>query len=396
VRRIDNTKEEKMSPFKRTTRRPWLLAATLGMALIVGGSAAGCGGSSEGASVGGKAGGDRAAAEKLVSEHTGDVKFISPGKPIDISSLQGKELWIISADLSIPFHQNIVAGFEDAAQAAGLKAVKFDGEGQAKEWSRGIDQAIAAHAGAIALISIDTGFVSGAVKRAKAAGIPVIGILNTDARAKPERGTAGEATIDYTGSGELLAAYATVHTDGAVHGLYSDTSEFKVMGFLKHGLYDGMKKYCGSECSLDTFDTQIANFKTQLPTLTQSQLKQHPDTNWVFPAFDAQSVFVVPAIKQAGFGEKVDVGSINAVQANLDLIQNGDVQVVDVGNPNAWLGWAAVDRMMRAMLGEPPAISEVPIKLFDQDNLQGIDTSDEDQLFAGADYQADYEHLWQQ
>lgn len=333
-------------------------------------------------------------AQQMVQQAKGDVKFISPGAPVEISAdMKGKELWIVSADLSIPFHQNIVKGFEEAARAGGMKPVKFDGKGQTREFSRGIEQAVGAGAGAIALISIDTRFVSGAIKRANAAKVPVIGILNTDARAQPDPGTAGEATIDYTGSGELLAAYAVANTKGTVKALHSDTSEFRVMGFLKTGIYNGMKRLC-PDCSVKTFDTQIANFKSQLPTLTQSQLKRNPDTNWIFPAFDAQAVFVVPAVKQANFDEKVKLGSINAVQANLELIKKGDVQVVDVGNPNAWLGWAAVDRMFRAMAGEPPAVSQVPIRLFDKSNLQGVDASEEEQLFEGADFRAEYRKLW--
>jgi ABC-type sugar transport system substrate-binding protein len=369
-----------------------LLPLVLGIAVTAASLASGCGSTSE--SVGGTASGDKEAAEKLVARYRGDVKFISPGKPIEVGSLQGEEIWIIASDLSIPFVKRTVEGFKDAARAAGLKGVGFDGKGQAKEWSRGIDQAIAAGAGGIALSAIDTGFISGAIRRANAADVPVIGMLNTDVGAELDPGTAGEATNDYTLFGELLAAYATQSTDGPVKALYSDTSEFRILRFLKDGLYDGMRKYCGSECSISSFDTQIANFKTQLPTLTQSQLKRHQDTNWVIPAFDAQAVFVIPAIKQAGFGEKVSVGSINAVPANLDLIVNDDVQVVDIGAPNAWLGWSAVDRLMRAMVGEGPGTSEVPIKLFDKENLQGVDTQNEDELFAGADYRAEYQKLW--
>jgi ABC-type sugar transport system substrate-binding protein len=369
-----------------------LMPLIVGLAAIAGAVISGCGEASE--SLGGSAEGDRAAAEKLVARHTGPVKFISPGDPIDVGGLQGDEIWIIASDMSIPFVRRTVDGFRDAARAAGLKGVGFDGKGQAKEWSRGIDQAIAAGAAGIALSAVDTEFVSGALRRANAADIPVIGMLNTDVGAKLDPGTAGEATNDYTLSGELLAAYATTHTDGPVRALYSDTSEFRILRFLKDGLYDGMRRYCGSECSISTFDSQIANFKTQLPTLTQSQLRRHQDTNWVFPAFDGQAVFVIPAIKQAGFGEKVEAGSINAVPANLDLIKDGDVQAVDVGAPNSWLGWSAVDRLMRAMLDEKPGTSEVPIKLFDRENLEGVDTQNEDELYAGADYRAEYQKLW--
>jgi hypothetical protein len=95
----------------------------------------------------------------------------------------------------------------------------------------------------------------------------------------------------------------------------------------------------------------------------------------------------------AGFGGKVRVGSINAVAANLDFIVKRNTQVVDVGNSNNWLGWAAVDRAFRASAGDK-AISEVPIRLFDADNLAGANVRNEASLFDGVDYKAEYQELW--
>jgi ribose transport system substrate-binding protein len=362
----------------KTALALWMVALVLLLA--------GCGGDGDAASEGGEASGaDSAqveAARERVEQAKGEVEFVSPGDPIDASKFKGKSLWIVSADLSIPFHQNIVKGFEEGTRAAGLKPVKFDGKGQTAEFARGIDQAIAANAGGIALISIDTRFVSGSIKRANDAGVPVIGVLNTDARAEPDPGTAGEATIDYTGSGELLAAYAVANTDGPVNALYADVGEFRVMGFLEEGIYAGFKEYCPDACSIDTYDMQMANFKQQAQTKTQSELRRNPKTNWILSAFDAQALFVVR------------VGSINAVTANLQFILDENGQVVDVGNSNAWLGWAAVDRLLRSMAGEEPAVSEVPVKLFDKENLEGVDIESEGDLFSGADFRGEYTRLW--
>lgn len=383
--------EVRMTVEGRAPKALILLAAALVLAV----ASLGCGDAGgAGDEEAGAATPESRAAKELVAKYAGPVKFESPGGAIDMSSLRGKEVWMISADLSIPFHQNIVRGFEQGAREAGLRPVRFDGKGQTKEAARGIQQAIGAGAGAIGLISIDPSFVKEAVRQANEAQIPVVGVLTTDAHAKPLPGTSGEVTNDYVLMGNLLSAYAVANTDGPVRALHSDTSEFRLLGFLKTGLYEGMRRYCGDSCSLETFDTQIANFKTQLPTLVQSQLRRNPDTNWMFPAFDAQAVFVVPAIKQAGMGEQVTVGSINAVKANLDMIKASDTQVVDLGNPNAWLGWATVDRMARAMLGKRPAVSVVPIRLFDRTNLAKLDTGDESELYAGADYQAEYRRLW--
>lgn len=334
-----------------------------------------------------------AAAEERVAAAKGAVTFIDPGGEIDISQYAGEDFWIVSADLSIPFHQNIVEGFKSAAEAAGVNAVEFDGKGQTTEMARGIEQAISSNAAGIALISIDTNFVGGAITQANDADVPVIGVLNTDARAEPDEGTSGEATIDYTGSGELLTAYAIANTEGAVNALYGDVSEFRVMGFLREGIQQGFEEYCPDECTIQVFDTQMADFRNQVQNKSQSELRRNPDTNWMFSAFDGQAQFMVPALKGADFGDRVRVGSINAVQANLEFILNADVQAVDVGNHNAWLGWAALDRIFRGLQGDE-GVSEVPIRLFDAENLEGLDITDEDDLFGGTDFRSEYQTLW--
>lgn len=359
-------------------------------------AACGSSSSSSSSSSPGKGGTDAQvkAAKEYVAKYSGDPKFISPGEPIEVTSLKGKTVWIIPSDLSIPFMQTVANGYKEAAEAAGLKAVVFDGKGTTKEYNRGIQQAIGTEAAAIALISIRSAFVTGALKDAAAAKIPIVGVSTIDANESAEPGTAGAATFDYVASGKLLAAYAIANTKGPVRSIFSNVPEFVELNKLKQGVEEGIKEFCSSSCAVSTVDSQAATFKTQVPTLVQSQLARNPDTNWVFPAFDGQAVFAVSAIKQAGRGEDVRIGSINAVQANLDLIKDDDVQAVDVGASNTWQGWAAFDRALRAILGEKPAVSEVPIKLFDKENLQGVDTSSEAALFTGADFRQEYRRLW--
>jgi ribose transport system substrate-binding protein len=362
-------------------------------AAVVGLAAAACGDTAD-QGPGGGGSGDQEAARAFVEQAKAPVEFISPGPAIDVGPLGGEQVWIVSADLSIPFHQRIVQGFEEAARTVGLEPIAFDGKGQTSVQARGIKQAVAADAGGIALISIDPKFVLAAVDEANAADIPVIGVLNTDSAAQPQPGTAGEATLDYVKPGELMVAYAVANTDGPVHALYFTVPEFSVLAFQEEGVQAGFEKYCSSDCTLDTFEAQIANFKTESQTQTQSGLLANPDTNWVLSSFDAQAQFQIPVIKSAGYGSNVRLASINAVNANLQFILDGNVQVADIGNSNAWLGWSAVDRLMRAMVGEKPAVSEVPIRLFDKSNLQGMDVNDEEALFSGADYRASYEALW--
>ena len=338
--------------------------------------------------------GSKAAAQSIVAGFLGPVKFVSPGPAIDISKFKGKAIWIISADLSIPFHQNIIKGWEEAALAAGLTSVKYDGKGQQQEASRGVDQAIAAGAAGIALLSVSPTFQVGALQRAKDAGIPVIGMLTTSSEHEPWPGTAGEASYSYYKSGQLLAAYSIANNDGPVHGVFMDTSEYKEVAFEKKGYFDTFALLC-AECTLQYADTLVGTMKQQAQTQTPVLLQRFPETNWFFPAYDVMATFVIPGIKEAGFGDKVRVASINAVNTNLQFILDGNVQVADAGIPNNWMGWAGVDSMLRGMVDPAhPVTTETPFRLFDKSNLNGVDVNSQDALFPGVDYRAEYKKLW--
>jgi len=372
----------------RTISKPVKLTVGLAAAAL---ALAGCGAGSTSA---GSGGGDKAGAEALVKKASGDVSWTAPGDPIDISKFKGKTIWVITSDYSVPFIQTVVANMKEAAQVAGLKLQVFDGKGVTQTAANGIQQAVGAHAAAIEVLSVNTQFVAEAVKNANQAKIPVIGLLNTDPSQPVEKGADAEVTIDYALSGKELVAYAVANTEGPVNGFFLTLPSIATFDAMKKGIQDGFKEFCSSKCKLNIADLTEGNFKNETQSNTASALLRYPDTNWVFPAIDAMAQFAIPSITTAGKKGKVQLGSINAFEANLKFITQGNVQAVDVGNSNSWLGWAAVDRALRAMSGAKPDVVTVPVRLFDKDNLQGVDISDESQLFPGVDFRTNYKKLW--
>jgi len=352
---------------------------------------AGCG---SGSGSVGSGNGDKAGAEALVKKAAGDVTWTDPGGPVDISKFKGKTIWVITSDYSVPFIQTVVANMKEAAQVAGLKLQVFDGKGVTQTAANGIQQAVGAGAAAIEVLSVNTQFVAEAVKNANQAKIPVIGLLNTDPSQPVEKGADAEVTIDYALSGKELVAYAVANTDGPVNGFFLTLPSIATFDAMKKGIKAGFDEFCSSKCKLNIADLTEGNFKNETQSNTASALLRYPDTNWVFPAIDAMAQFAIPSITTAGKKDKVQLGSINAFEANLKFITQGNVQAVDVGNSNSWLGWAAIDRALRAMSGAKPDVVTVPVRLFDKDNLQGIDISDESQLFPGVDFRTNYKKLW--
>lgn len=371
------------------------LAVTAG-AVISALAVAGCSSSTASANSGAsKAASENVAAAKaLVKQASGDVTWTDPGGPIDVSKFAGKTIWVIVSDYSIPFLQTVVANMKQAAQAAGVKLQVFDGKGITQTAANGIEEAVGAGAAAIDIISVNTQYVATAVADANKANIPVIGILNTDAHQPIEKGAAAEVTIDYALSGKELVAYAVANTNGPVDGFFLTLPSIATFTAMKQGIQDGFATYCSSKCTLNIANLTEGNFKNETQSDTSSGLLRYPSTNWVFPAIDAMAQFSVPSIITAGKAKTVQVGSINAFEANLKFISEGNVQSVDVGNSNSWLGWAAIDRSLRAMAGAKPSVVTIPVRLFDKANLKGIDLSNEAQLFPGVDFRANYKKLW--
>jgi ribose transport system substrate-binding protein len=353
---------------------------------------AGCGGS--GASGGAAKSGDTAAAKAFLKSAGGPVKFISPGGPVDISAAKGKTIWAVTLDNSVPFSQSVLTAMQQAGRRAGVNVKIFDGKGSANTAAQGIQQAVGAHAAAIVAFAVNFDLARNAIAAAKQAGIPVVGALNVPLGAKLEPGAAGEVTIDYEKSGKMLAAWAIAHTKGPVNAAYQNLPSIATFAGMRRGVEAGFKDFCPSNCKLSVNDLTQAEFKTAAQRLTASQIARTPDLNWVFPAIDALAQFTIPGIESAGKSKSVRVGSINAFKSNLEYIRDDRVQAVDVGNNNSWLGWAMLDRALRAIAGEPPAFSEVPVKLFDGSTIRGKNLADEDALFDNVPYRDDYAKLW--
>jgi ribose transport system substrate-binding protein len=334
-------------------------------------------------------------AAAAVAAAAAPVKFTSPGGAINVQSLAGKKIWIITLVTGLPFIQAVYAGAQDAAAKAGVSVTLYDSKGSTTNAATGVEQAIAAKAAAIVLFAVNVDFVKQAVADANKANIPVVGLLNVDSHSPVEPGAAGEVSIDYKKSGALVAAYAIANTNGPVHAAYQNFPGVATFASEKQGLTAAYKKYCPSGCSLSSDDLTATDFKTGVQTLTGAESGRIKGLNWIFVAFDGIAEFTVPSVQTIGKSGSIRVGSINAATANLQFIKSGKVQAVDVGNSNAWLGWAAVDRAMRASLGGKAGFTEVPIRLFDHANLAKVkNLKNEDALFNNVPFRADYAALW--
>ena len=375
--------------------------ALVALALI----AAGCGSSSKsssGSTTTANAGGGsstacQSQADKLVAQQKQDVAWGNPGPAFDLSKAKGKTIYWISLNADIPFTQSVFAGFKEAAQQAGVKFVFFNGQGNASEESRGVQQAIAAKADLIMIQSIAIPQISAAVRQANQANIPVVEAFNTDAGGAPDQGTQAAVTYDYTGAGRYIADDAIRISNCKVNAVIFSVSDESIAPFEVNGMKQELQKLCPSTCTSTTQDAKIPEWSTRLPVLAGNAVAS-PKVNWLLPLYDGMTQFTDPAIKQAGASDRVKVGSYNASKGIVDQLANSsDPLTIDVGSSLEWSGWAIADQSFRVLAGVQPVKDEkIPLRTFDKENISQIDLSKPEATWYGTktDFKGEYRKLW--
>jgi ribose transport system substrate-binding protein len=372
-------------------------AAALSVAALTAAALAACGSTGSTASTSAAADTSGNSAGKAEAQANVDKAKAAPtftaNPPVDMKPLSGKKVTIIASTLAVPFVANIAKGAQEAAQTVGWQAAIYDGKGSVTEWSRLMQQAVSQKVGGIITVGASPAQMKPAVAAAQAAGIPVVDALTADQTRDPLiPGTFAHVSISFYDSGRLQADYVIANGKPDTHVLIFGDNEFPGEVTRVQGMKDEFAKLC-SGCQVTVEDTQVAKIGTDLQRTTQTLLRRDPKIEWVLPTYDAQGLYVVPGIKSAGLANKVKVVGSDAVASNLDLVAKSDVQVADVGEPDGWSGWAAVDMLGRAMAKQQPVAPNIPLRLFDKENLSGVNTGDANALF-GASFRDEYKKVW--
>lgn len=335
------------------------------------------------------------AAQTAVAAAEQPPSFAAPGPTFNAKAAAGKTLWVINITSSIPLVQVTDSAAAQALGLVGARLVQYDGKGTVATQSAGIDEAIAQHASAIALFAIDPNAVAGPVQKAMQAGIPIIVMQYGDPGATMPFGLKAQVTYCYSCAGKYMADYivANAGTNKTSVALIESTevpnSKFEIQGFKSTYL-----SLCPS-CSLYEQNVPVADWQTQIPTLTQSLIRSHPGLKYIVPIYDGMALFVVPAVHSAGAATSVKVVSFNATLGVMQDLASHNVVAADVGSPQAWEGWALADQFLRVVTGHAPVVQETAgLRLFDASNINSIDLSKPESTWYGVDFESVYKRIW--
>ncbi len=290
-------------------------------------------------------------------------------------------------------------GIQDAAEKLGWSVKIYDGGGTPSKQNAAILDAISSGDNVIVTIAIDPNLIQLALSEAKKAGIPVVAGSNGIDTPNPVHlttqnglGFAFDVSPDYGTLGLHAAQWMIADSDGKANiALFSD-KEFPSIRAQQVGVLQGLAQcsHCVVSKPIYFTATQIA---TELGQMTVGYLRDHPDTDYVFGAFDPPVAEQVSALMEAGMAGDVKIIGGLGNQQNLSFIRAGRLQVADAAYDNEYMGWAIVDQTIRLLDKQPlfePHNENLPFVILDKTNLPPPGTD----WRANTGYQAKYLALW--
>ena len=383
---------ERVRDPRRTGARAVAMLAAAGVAIGL----VACGGESDDGAATNAAVGDRSACVAEVTKKVADYKkpmpLVVPEKPVDMGRNAGKTLWFISPTQATGYAMRVSKAFVVAAEAAGMKARIFDGKAQPDRFSQGIDQAVASGAAGIVIYAINPAIVPTSLQQAKRKGIPVIaaatGVPN------PTDGTVLETiSVDLAAEGIQMAHYAAMARECELETAVTFDPNQKALTTQRDAIKTEYERLCPETCTVKEHSMSLGTMATQLGSSIQSLLQRSPRMNAVIATFDSAALYMVPAIEQTGRDVPIIIAT-NGLPENLDLVRQGTAQIADVSYPPAeYTGWLIADQLGRGVLGEPVEHDELPMQLFDKQNVPP--SNDFDVLWPElVDYQDAFKTVW--
>lgn len=310
-------------------------------------------------------------AKALVEEYSQLPKFEAPGPAFDAAAcMDGKKMFVVPLTMANPFNATISAGMEEAAALVGFELRNWDTQLDPAQWIQGINTAITE---GYDLIDLQGGLppelVVPQIQEARDAGVLVTATHNWDATTQEVPDFMdGAANTDYVLMGEIIAAWAIAQTDGNVNALVLGPDEITPTPPLRDAITNYLDENCDN-CKWRYVNTPVSEWATKIQPAVQSALLADPTINYVLPIYDPMVQFVVPGIQIAQSDAKV--ASFNGTPFVLDMIREGDIVEMSVGESLGWVGYAGVDANMRLLCGlEPVSKLNTPAYIFTDENVE--------------------------
>jgi len=238
---------------------------------------------------------------------------------------------------------------QKAAKSLGWQTTMYDGNGDPVTQDQVVTQAVNSGATAILLSGIDPSVIQSGLAAAAAKKIPVGSMTEGIAAGD---GVAFDVGANYVTTGDVAGSWIVAASKGKAVVLPTNDKEFKSTVELVDGAIDTVKK-CSTCKVLPTDYFVSSDIGNGLGQQVAGNLQRNPTVNYVIGAYDPAVADMVPAIQNAGLASRVQIISDVGDPQNLGYIKDGNVQAADLVFDNTYVGYAAVDQIIRLLAHKP-------------------------------------------
>ncbi|MDN2568316.1 sugar ABC transporter substrate-binding protein [Aquibium sp. A9E412] len=310
-------------------------------------------------------------ARALLDEARQLPKFEAPGEAFDAKAcMADKKVYVIPLTTENPFNVEIGNAQKQAAEAVGFDITVSDNQLNIDQWVQAIQTAIA---DGYDVIDIQGGVPPEAIgpqlAEARDAGVKIVATHLYDVTQEPSELIDGNFAMNYSRAGELMAAWAMDKTDGNVNAVIIGSDEIIPTGPFVAAIQEYLDTNC-PDCKHKYVNVPVVEWGSQIQPEVQSALVADPDINYILPIYDSMSAFIVPALTLSN-REDVRIATYNGTPFVLDLLRDGDLVEMNVGESLAWVGWAGIDGTMRLLCDEGEVTElNTPLYIFDDSNVE--------------------------
>ena len=335
------------------------------------------------------------AARALIEEASQLPTFNPPGEPFDAKACAAdKKLYVIPLTTENPFNVEIAKAQEEAAGVVGLDITVSDNQLNIDQWVQAISTAIADGYDAIDIQGgVPPEAVGPQLAEAREAGLKIVATHLYDVTQEKSDLIDGNFAMNYTRAGQLMAAWAMDKTEGQVNAVIIGSDEILPTGPFVKAIQDYLDENC-PDCTHKYINVPVVEWGSRIQPEVQSALVADPDINYVLPIYDSMSAFVVPALTLSN-REDVRIATYNGTPFVLDMLRDGDLVEMNVGESLAWVGWAGIDAALRVLCDEGEVTQlNTPLYIFDDSNVETAGVPAGYEMGYGDGHVAGFRGLW--
>jgi ribose transport system substrate-binding protein len=331
-----------------------------------------------------------------LAEAQAQPEFEPQGPAFSVASLAGKKILSMPVSSQLKGCDNMARQVVDIAKSVGMTdSTYFQNDGGPAAWVQGMNQAINGGYDGVALVcGIDPASLAPQMAAAKAAGIQVVDMHLADASEPASDLIAGQTNGEFNRAMAMGVAQSLVEANGnAVDALVITSNENPPSVGMEQTVKDEYARLCGDACGVESVNIPIPDYATKLSGAVSSALVANPDIKAVFMVFDAQTTFVISALKASRTDAKTY--AFGADEPAIELMADpANPMGSDMGPSFPWMAYSGADQLFRVIAGEPAIAADeafAPYRMFTPDNAGEATPPD---YGFGTSYVQGYRDLW--